>query len=278
MIKLPEVQPDPNVLEALKSFQKAIDNQPDFASQAALAKANFGNKNKKGNPTFDEVKKSLTQMCSGARRCVYCEDSVADEVEHIYPKALYPEKVFDWDNYVYACGNCNGPKNNKFAVFRSDSGAFQTVNPPHKTQATKPPAGDAVLINPRLEDPLDFCMLDLSGTFKFVIIKPKGTNEYQRAEYTFNEVLRLNHVEREFLRQARHEAFHDYSARLLKYVQFRDTGKPQTQLDSMIDQLKKKGHPTVWKEMQRYHRLGLLARIDKELDDLFHLAPEAMDW
>lgn len=275
MIKLPDGQA---VLDSLNKFQTEVDNQIGFEARSTSAKINFSNKNKKGSSVFDEVKKSLTQMCSGARRCVYCEDSVADEVEHIYPKDLYPEKVFDWNNYVYACGNCNGPKNNKFAVFRNDTGAFQTVNPPKGTVATQPPAGEAALINPRIENPLDFCMLDLSGTFKFVIIKPKGTKDYQRAEYTFEEVLRLNHVEREFLRQARQEAYGDYKARLREYVHHRDNGISQAQLDSMIDQLRKKGHPTVWKEMQRYHERNILRKIDNDLDELFIQAPEALNW
>ena len=34
-------------------------------------------------------------MCAGAKRCMYCEDSAADEVEHHLPKNLYPEFVFD---------------------------------------------------------------------------------------------------------------------------------------------------------------------------------------
>lgn len=278
MIKLPDIQPAQEVLDSLNAFQAEIDQQIGFEAQSALAKINFSNKNKKGNVVFDKVKKALTEMCSGARRCVYCEDSVADEVEHIFPKDLYPEKVFDWNNYVYACGPCNGPKNNKFAVFRGDTDVFQTVNPPRKTAATQPPAGEAALINPRTENPLDFCMLDLSGTFKFVIIKPKGTKDYQRAEYTFEEVLKLNHVEREFLRQARQEAYGDYKARLHQYVHHRDAGSPQAQLDSMIDQLRKKGHPTVWKEMQRYHRRGILNRVNNSLNELFNQAPEALSW
>lgn len=278
MIKLPDVQPDQKVLDALDVFQAEVDKEVVFEAQSAKAKTQFSIKNKKGNAVFDEVKKMLIQMCSGARRCVYCEDSVADEVEHIYPKDLYPEKVFDWNNYVYACGPCNGPKNNKFAVFRDDTGAFQAVNPPKGTTATKPPVGEAVLINPRIEDPLDYCMLDLSGTFKFVITKQKGTKDYQRAEYTFEEVLRLNHVEREFLRQARQEAYGDYKARLREYIHHRDAESPIMQLNSMVNQLQKKGHPTVWKEMQRYYQRGILISVDKDLNALFALAPEALSW
>ncbi|GAB3753615.1 HNH endonuclease [Spirosoma pomorum] len=191
MIQLTNIELDEEIADSLKLLQEEINILPSFEEQSDFAKTSFSNRNRKGNVVFDEVKKALTKMCAGARRCVYCEDSVADEVEHIYPKDIYPGKAFDWDNYVYACGPCNGPKNNKFAVFREDTGTFQRVNPPPRTPAVQPPIGDSVLINPRTEDPLDYCMLDLSGTFKFVITKQKETRDYQRAEYTFDEVLRL---------------------------------------------------------------------------------------
>jgi len=48
---------------------------------------------------------------------MYCEDSAAVEVEHHHPKAHYPELAFAWENYLYACGPCNRPKNSKFAIF-----------------------------------------------------------------------------------------------------------------------------------------------------------------
>lgn len=277
MIKLPAVSLDQTVLNALADFQASISIAPLFADRSAKAKTAFKTQNKRGKPTFDAVKVALTKMCAGARRCVYCEDSVADEVEHIYPKDLYPEKVFVWDNYVYACGSCNGPKNNQFAVFRTDTGAYQEVNPPRGQPSTEPPPGEAVLINPRTENPLDFALLDLTGTFKFVILKPADSPDYQRASYTFDTVLRLNHVEREFLRQGRQEAYGDYKARLREYVHHRND-RPQVQFDQMIDQLKKKNHPTVWREMQRQYTMGLVMKFDQDLHDLFNLAPEALTW
>ena len=51
--------------------------------------------------------------------------------------------------------------------------------------------GRPVLIDPGLEDPLDFMMLDLSGTFYFVERGPKRSMQHKRAKYTL-ELLRLN--------------------------------------------------------------------------------------
>jgi uncharacterized protein (TIGR02646 family) len=273
------IVPKPEIIQELGAYQADIDQLPTFRERSEAAKHRFAQKNKKGNHVFDEVKKSLSLLCAGARRCAYCEDSVADEVEHIYPKDLYPGKTFQWENLLYVCGNCNGPKNNKFAVFRVDTGIFQQVNPvSNQTPSQEPPNGRAVLINPRIDDPLTFCMLDLADTFNFVIIATEDSDDHTRADYTYNEVLRLNHREREFLRQAREEAYHDYKARLVEYIKLRNEGASDERLEKMIEQLKKKNHPTVWKEMQRYKNRGILQSVDPELSRLFDEAPQALLW
>lgn len=281
MIQLPLVQPTQAVLDKLAEYQAEIDELPDFSTRSEAAKTKFESRNKKGQATFDEVKVALTLMCSGARRCVYCEDSEANQVEHIYPKSLYPHRTFDWSNYVYACSGCNGPKNNQFAIFRHDTGAFYRVNPPKGQPITEPPSGNSVMINPRTENPLDYCLLDIGprATFKFFIIKPLDTPDYQRADYTFNEILNINGIgRREVLRQARKEAYGDYKDRLGGYIRHRDKGSPDEQLAEIIEQIQKKGHPTVWKEMQRYYLRGFLKQRDPDLHSLFEQALEALHW
>lgn len=275
MIKLPDnITPSPNVLDKLKEYQDEINILGTFAERSNTAKDSFKSKNKKTNKTFQAVKENLTKMCSGARRCVYCEDSVGDEVEHIRPKDLYPELCFVWENYVYACGNCNGPKSNKFAVFRDNDGTFYDTS---TDKGVQPPNGEDAIINPRIEDAMNYCMLDLRGTFKFVIIKPEGTKEHKKADYTFNEILRLND-QREFLREARKKAFGNYKARLYYYSKEKKNGASQDKLDAMIEQIKTEAHPTVWKEMQRYFRRNFLQTFDTLLHGLFVESPEALDW
>jgi uncharacterized protein (TIGR02646 family) len=275
MIQLPKVTIPQNVLNKLKTYQDEIDTLPTFAEKSKKAKTSFKSKNTKRNATFNAVKIGLTEMCSGARRCAYCEDSVGDEVEHIRPKDFFPESCFVWDNYVYACGNCNSPKNNKFAVFRDDNGDFHEVN---LYNGQEPPKGKDAMINPRTENPMDYCILDLSGTFKFVVIPTLQPNDKIKAEYTFLKVLNLNESPREFLRKAREEAYEDYKARLEKYNNEKKGNNDQTKLDKMIEGIKQKQHPTVWKEMQRYYREGWLKTIDSELYELFEESPEALNW
>ena len=151
------------------------------------------------NPTFREVRARLVEMCSGPRRCNYCEDSVADEVEHIAPKDLYPERAFRWDNYCYACGPCNGPKNNQYAVFRTDAPDILHEILPHPRAIGNqprylipPPAGRDALIDPRRENPLNDLLLDITDSFLFVPFADDPLSiSYQRASYTIR-VLSLN--------------------------------------------------------------------------------------
>ncbi len=277
MIKLPsKICPEKSVLDALEKWQKEIDILPTFKERSDKAKDSFPKRNKKKNSVFDQIKEKLTEMCCGARRCAYCEDSVGDEVEHIHPKDLFPEQCFSWENYVYACGPCNGPKNNKFAVFRKDNGNFEIITPPKKAVAKEPPKGEDAVINPRKEDPLDFCMLDLQNTFRFVVISAEKTKEYYKADYTYNDVLRLN--EREYLRIARKNAYGNYKARLYQYNNEKIKGAPQNKLNEMIKGIQTEAHPTVWKEMQRYHIKGHLSKIDADLDKMFIQSPEALNW
>jgi uncharacterized protein (TIGR02646 family) len=275
MIQLPNVTIPQVVLDKLKEYQDEIDVLPTFAEKIARAKSSFSSKNRRGHRTFDAVKAGLTEMCAGARRCVYCEDSVGDEVEHIRPKSFFPANCFDWNNYVYACGNCNSPKNNKFAIFRNDNGDFYEVN---LNVGIEPPIGKDAMINPRIENPMDYCILDLSGTFKFVVKPNLDINNKQKAEYTFLTVLNLNEPPREFLRQAREEAYEDYKARLEKYNNEKNGNNNQAKLTKMIEGIKRKQHPTVWKEMQRYYQENWLEAIDEELHDLFEESSEALDW
>lgn len=269
MIQLRRVSLPSETLKELRTFQKKIDVVPDYAAKVTVAKAHFSLKNKSKNRTFVEVKKGLTKMCAGARRCVYCEDSCADEVEHIKPKDLYPESTFLWENYVYACGPCNGPKNNRFAVFSTASGLFTDITRRRLGPIVEPETGSPVLINPRWEDPLKFMELDLLNTFLFLPTKPKGSKDRERAEYTI-DVLKLN--DRDVLLKARKEAYDSYEARLSRYITLRDNGEPVVKLKNRVRALKRMQHPTVWKEMKRQHSLI------PNLDQLFANAPEALRW
>jgi hypothetical protein len=118
-------------------------------------------------------------------------------------------------------------------------------------------------------------MLDLKDTFKFIIIASSEIDR-KRADYTYNEVLRLN--EREFLRKARKNAYINYKARLHQYLILKNKNTSKVKLTKLQKNLKEESHPTVWHEMQRYHCKGYLKSFDKELDNIFFQLPESLNW
>ncbi len=269
MIQLPDLPLPAAAQSSLARWQAKVDALARYTDRIEAAQRLFKQRNTQRNKTFAVVRRTLTQMCSGAQRCGYCEDSAADEVEHIWPKSLYPELVFAWRNYLYACGLCNGPKNDQFAVFLPRARRPVEVRRPQGAPVRPPRKGEPALIDPRHENPMDFLMLDLGGTFLFEPLARKGTKAHERADYT-RRVLRLN--AREYLPVARAGAYASYKARLSEYISLRDRGATRPQLDRCIHGIQREMHPTVWKEMQRQRALH------SELRELFQEASEALNW
>ncbi len=261
--------------QGLDRYQQDLDNLPSYEERVETAKKSFPRKNRKTNPIFRVVRATLTTMCYGPRRCGYCEDSVGDEVEHIKPKDLYPELCFVWENYLYACGNCNGPKSNSFAVIDAATGSIREVQRPRRRRGglpvpvVPPHPGSPALIDPRHEDPRVFMDLDLLGTFIFMERGEPGSEVFERARYTI-ELLHLN--DRDFLIRARHAAYSAYLGQLSRYVTRKEAGASQAELEEIRDQLLSQPHPTVWEEMKHQQR------IVPELRDLFQRVPDALDW
>lgn len=269
MIRLPNLALPPNTQAGLDTLQKEIDNLKKYEQQVQKAKDLFSRRNKKDDPIFKVVRRVLGKMCSGIRCCAYCEASIADEIEHFKPKDLYPELVFVWLNYFYACGPCNGPKNNQFAVFSAATGQLIKVTRKRNDPIVPPQPGNVVLIDPRTENPLEFIQLDLLGTFRFLPVGSRGSIQYQRGDYTI-KLLRLN--EREFLCEARQNAYEAFVDKLRRYIQDRDSGLSQPALNKIIHSLRRMNHQTVWQEMKRRQQ------VIPELKSLFAQAPEALKW
>lgn len=107
----------------------------------------------KSNKAFVEIRERLREMATGVERCMYCEDSAGTDIEHFYPKSLYPERAFEWKNYLHACSHCNS--NEKRGQFPLDA------------------EGQPLLLNPTVEKPIDHLRLSPS-TGVFDAASPKG--------------------------------------------------------------------------------------------------------
>ena len=222
MIRLPDLALSDEAVAALRALQAEVDAAGGYAERVAEGKRLFGARNRRGNGLFDHVKRTLDQMCSGARRCAYCEDSAADEVEHVRPKDLYPDVVFAWPNYVYACGPCNGPKGSHFAVFIAEAAVPTEVARRPQDLVLPPVDGSPVLLDPRTEDASRLMALDLRDTYYFIPLAAKGSRDHARADYTI-KTLRLN-ARDELLRGRRH-AYLDYVNHVLGYQRARDRAR-----------------------------------------------------
>lgn len=78
------------------------------------------------------------------RKCAYCEGVAAQDIEHFYPKSLYPKKMFRWPNFLKGCKNCNNFKVAKFPLAAD---------------------GRRLLINPAADDPLEYFVWDFETGF-----------------------------------------------------------------------------------------------------------------
>lgn len=85
------------------------------------------------------VKAHLKQMAGGRERCMYCSDSAGTDIEHFWPKSVYPERMFRWLNMLLCCTGCGRDcKGSKFPLDK----------------------GQPALLDPTVDDPWEF--LDFS--------------------------------------------------------------------------------------------------------------------
>ena len=48
--------------------------------------------------------------------CGYCECTCKGEVDHFRPKSRFPESVYEWSNWIFACHDCNQAKGDKWPI------------------------------------------------------------------------------------------------------------------------------------------------------------------
>ncbi|MBL9044104.1 MAG: hypothetical protein JNM83_21025 [Myxococcales bacterium] len=266
MLSLPQIGPSEDLLTQLQQWQDAVDAKLNYAQQVAKADGDWSLHRDK-QPMRD-IEVLLEQMCCGGRRCAYCEDTLAHQIEHRWPKNLYPELVFDWLNFLYACGSCNLKKGSRFAVYPVGGRALLRVRRVPGAPLTAPPLGEMVFIDPRSEDPTQFFTIDLRGSFRIQVQKGLPARARERAQYTL-ENLPLNS---DPLCKQRRSAYRYYRLEVQAYIRDRERQQSQRQLKKHRLALAEFAHQTVWFEMKRQQ-----AKI-ADLAALFAQAPEALQW
>jgi len=264
MMRIRSVDLPEHTSRALSALQAEIDSLPSYLERIQRAEQKFKIENRADNATFSVIRHTLGLMCAGPYRCMYCEDSAADEIEHFRPKTFYPDLVFAWLNYLYTCGPCNNIKRSQFRIL-VDPPEFVDLVRRRTDDFIEPRDGSAVLIDPRRDHPLHYMGLDLVDTFWFVPRDAEGTLEHARADYTI-KCLKLN--ERPFLPEARRGAYAAYVALLGKYIDRRNTERAEP----VKKAISRCGHRAVWEEMKAQSSLL------PDLAELFAAAPEALGW
>lgn len=264
MYKLPEIDLSKTDSDSLKALQQTVDDAGSYAAQVSKAKESFA---AKPSGLFTKIRKELSTMAGDLVRCAYCEDSCADEIEHVRPKDFFPDQTFVWENYVFSCGPCNSGKRNQYPV--NVAGNVLELHQHRKTHGfVRPPSGLCLFIDPRKEDPLQFLWLDiLAGTFMILPLDEDDAEISSRADSTIS-ILRLN---REMLRKARENAYGGYRDRLAQLARRIDEGAPDEEIASRKADITRSPHRTVWLEMKRQN--ALIPDIKK----LFAKVPVALD-
>ena len=197
----------------LQNLQAKVDAEHDRETQYKKATKLFRSKSPKS--VFDEIKSILKMHSPAGESCYYCEQDRHRDIDHIFPKRHYPEKAFDWQNYVYACTICNqDAKNDRFAVFDANGDVVEFDRNLGFSDAV--PLGDPVLINIRYENPQDFLRVDLdTGLF---VACGQSTADRLRGVYT-RDLFDLNSDVLSRYRRHAVNAFENYMFRHREAVQ-----------------------------------------------------------
>lgn len=127
----------------------------------------------KNNKAFRDVRKVLRTMASGLERCMYCEDSQGTDIEHFWPKTPYPERAFDWHNYLLACSKCNSnEKRDQFPLDQTgkplliDPTSTDKADDPYEHLQLSPRTGEFNKKTPRGETNIEVFGLNRSKSMR----------------------------------------------------------------------------------------------------------------
>ncbi|MDZ4681026.1 MAG: hypothetical protein SH848_13445 [Saprospiraceae bacterium] len=285
--------------ERLRSLQANVNaqpSQPDLGARYTRAKTLWETRDNRvaDKAIWVEVKQKLKQSHPRPGICQYYEYERITAIEHFFPKKYFPDYAFRWDNYLLICHNCNSKyKGDKFAVFNPAGSETIFELPITRGSYPSPPSNDAVLINPRSENPQDSLLLDL-GTGAFIPTPGTDARRKTKAVYT-RALLHLNTDDN--LVRYRKKAYDGYLRKLEEYIKIKaafnfsallnalppakrtiviQTSAYELEKNRLLELIKNDilndPFPTVWLEIKT--QKDFLSHIAI----LFEDAPEALTW
>lgn len=114
------------------------------------------------------------------RKCVYCRMDVCSatgyfHIEHIVPKSVHPEWMFEPFNLCLACPQCNSAKNNQEVLNNKDITNFPTEST------------DYLIIHPHIDRYFD--NIEIIDGLLYKGVTPKGENTIKICNLTRPELL-----------------------------------------------------------------------------------------
>ena len=91
---------------------KGIKKHRDKCTQQWVDYYERGIGKKPADSHWTKFHNNLRKAFSGL--CVYCECGCKGEVDHFRPKSRFPQRVYDWSNWVFSCHDCNNFKGNEW--------------------------------------------------------------------------------------------------------------------------------------------------------------------
>ena len=281
----------------LATCQAEVDAATVISRENGYQKAEELWRNRKNRlvnqPIWAEIEEKLANGHPSKGLCQYCEHDRTAPTEHVFPKKHYPNRAFQWANYLKICTKCNTNKGDNFAVFYPSGSTTQHDLPTTRGTYPAPPNDDAVLIQPRLENPQDLMLLDLTTG---IFLPNFGTNARgkAKAKYTI-EVLHLNTDD--VLLRHRTKAYFHYADKLETYSKIKialdfngllanlptskhvivkqneDFDNEKTRLLTVFENdIKDDLFPTVWAEMKAQRAFF------PHLNVYFEQNPETLTW
>lgn len=289
MIQLVNKNLDPQSIEVLDYLQAQIDALDSFQDKAKESQKLWKTKgDAKGQKTFEIIRDTLREMCVNVGICNYCEQNEANDIEHVYPKSFFPHYTFKWTNYILACKQCNSAFKLDRCHCIDNENKICKVN-----RGSEPINQNVALINPRIENPSNFMMINLE-TFKFIEMPELHETDNLKAFCTI-EVLHLN--TRETLIVARKSAMRHYYDMLdrltviLNSENIEDLKRNLSPVDNRFNlnkplfeikeeiKLSYKNYITTYQHPSVWLSIKLVAsKTNQYWIELFNKIPEAINW
>lgn len=101
-------------LDEPESLTRNADKWTEMLEQQIHERGSYANVAAKYKTRYNQrdVREQLIKMYDD--RCCYCESKVSVQsygrIEHLRPRAKFPEQTYSWDNMHWSCERCNGVK------------------------------------------------------------------------------------------------------------------------------------------------------------------------